>query len=77
MRIIRAAKELGCGTVQVYCKADRDMLAVRLANEAVEIGRPQPFEILPNVEAVLRAHVATRTLSRVVVFGHHKHFLIM
>ncbi len=38
VRIIRAAKELGIATVQVHSSADRDMLAVRMADEAVEIG---------------------------------------
>ncbi len=51
VRIIRAAKELGITTVQVHSSADRDMLAVRMADEAVEIGpahagksylRPEP-----------------------------------
>ena len=40
VRIIRAARELGIATVQVYSKADEDSLAVRLADEAIEIGPP-------------------------------------
>ena len=38
VRIIRAARELGIETVQVYSQADADSLAVRLADHAVEIG---------------------------------------
>ena len=38
VRIIRAAKALGIKTVQAASAADRDMLAVRLADETVEIG---------------------------------------
>ena len=38
VRIIRAARDLGIATVQVMSAADRDMLAVRLADEAIEIG---------------------------------------
>jgi acetyl-CoA carboxylase biotin carboxylase subunit len=41
VRIIRAARELGIATVQVYSKADKDSLAVRLADESIEIGPPQ------------------------------------
>ena len=35
VRIIRAARELGLATAQVYSKADRDSLAVRLADESI------------------------------------------
>ncbi len=55
VRIIRAAKTLGLRTAQVYSKADEDMLAVRMADEAVEIGPPQASKSYLNVEAVLRA----------------------
>lgn len=55
VRIIRAAKTLGLRSVQVYSKADKDMLAVRMADEAVEIGQPQPSKSYLNMEAVLRA----------------------
>jgi acetyl-CoA carboxylase, biotin carboxylase subunit len=41
VRIIRAARALGLATVQVYSKADKDSLAVRLADESIEIGPPQ------------------------------------
>ncbi|MDI9348688.1 MAG: acetyl-CoA carboxylase biotin carboxylase subunit [Candidatus Symbiobacter sp.] len=38
VRIIRAARELGLKTVQVYSPADRDMLAASLADEAICLG---------------------------------------
>ncbi|WP_395456195.1 acetyl-CoA carboxylase biotin carboxylase subunit [Azospirillum melinis] len=40
VRIIRAAKSLGIETVQAYSEADREMLAVKLADRAVCVGRP-------------------------------------
>jgi acetyl-CoA carboxylase biotin carboxylase subunit len=55
VRIIRAAKALGLRTVQVYSQADADSLAVRLADEAVEIGAPAARKSYLNVEAVLAA----------------------
>jgi len=55
VRIIRAAKALGISTVQVYSAADRDMLAVRLADRAIEIGPPSAAKSYLNIEAVIGA----------------------
>ena len=38
VRIIRAAKALGIRTVQVHSMADRDMLAVKLADARSQVG---------------------------------------
>ncbi len=59
VRINRAAKELGIATVQVHSKADKDSLAVRLADEAVDIGPPQAAKSYLNREAILAAAKAT------------------
>lgn len=40
VRIIRTAKEMGIHTVQVYSEADKESLAVKLADEAICIGAP-------------------------------------
>ncbi|WP_325895184.1 acetyl-CoA carboxylase biotin carboxylase subunit [Grimontia sp. NTOU-MAR1] len=40
VRIIRAAKEMGIHTVQIYSEADKESLAVKLADEAICIGAP-------------------------------------
>ncbi|MDQ0454029.1 acetyl-CoA carboxylase biotin carboxylase subunit [Rhizobium paknamense] len=55
VRIIRAAQAMGIRTVQVHSAADRDMLAVKLADEAVEIGPPSAAKSYLNIEAVLKA----------------------
>ncbi|PDT76020.1 acetyl-CoA carboxylase biotin carboxylase subunit [Bradyrhizobium sp. C9] len=55
VRIIRAARDLGIATVQVYSKADKDSLAVRLADESVDIGPPQASKSYLNQAAILAA----------------------
>jgi len=59
VRIIRAARELGLATVQVHSKADRDSLAVRLADEAIDIGPPQASKSYLNQGAILDAAKAS------------------
>ncbi|MGY3453968.1 acetyl-CoA carboxylase biotin carboxylase subunit [Bradyrhizobium sp. USDA 4353] len=59
VRIIRAARELGIPTVQVYSKADADSLAVRLADESVEIGPAQASKSYLKQEAILDAAKST------------------
>ena len=55
VRIVRAAKALGIRTVQVHSAADADMLAVRIADEAVNIGSPAPKKSYLNIEAIIAA----------------------
>ncbi|MGJ7042050.1 acetyl-CoA carboxylase biotin carboxylase subunit [Shinella sp. BE166] len=55
VRIIKAAKALGIRTVQVHSAADADMLAVKLADAAVDIGSPAPKKSYLNIEAVVNA----------------------
>ncbi|MHB0950832.1 MAG: acetyl-CoA carboxylase biotin carboxylase subunit [Allorhizobium sp.] len=55
VRIIRAAQALGIRTVQVHSAADRDMLAVKLADQSIEIGPPSAAKSYLNIEAVLKA----------------------
>ncbi|PZR85497.1 MAG: acetyl-CoA carboxylase biotin carboxylase subunit [Stutzerimonas stutzeri] len=55
VRIIRAAQALGIRTVQVHSAADRDMLAVKLADQSVEIGPPSAAKSYLNIAAVLKA----------------------
>jgi acetyl-CoA carboxylase biotin carboxylase subunit len=60
VRINRAAKALGLRTVQVYSQADANSLAVRLADEAVEIGPAAAKKSYLNIAAVLAAASAAR-----------------
>ncbi|HEV8389181.1 MAG TPA: acetyl-CoA carboxylase biotin carboxylase subunit [Dongiaceae bacterium] len=55
VRIIRAARELGIHTIQVYSAADADSLAVKLADEAVHIGPHQAAKSYLNIAAILDA----------------------
>src|SRR6266702_467696 len=57
VRIVRAARELRIATVQVYSKADKEQLAVRLADESVEIGPAQASKSYLNRDAILAAAV--------------------
>ncbi|SFJ93122.1 acetyl-CoA carboxylase biotin carboxylase subunit [Bradyrhizobium sp. cf659] len=59
VRINRAARELGIATVQVYSKADKDSLAVRLADESVEIGPPQASKSYLDQARILAAAAST------------------
>ena len=53
VRVIRACRELGIGSVAVFSEADRPSLHVRFANEAYCIGPPPPAQSYLNMEAIL------------------------
>jgi acetyl-CoA carboxylase biotin carboxylase subunit len=55
VRIIRAARELGLETVAVHSDADRDSLAVRMADVVVPIGPPQAAKSYLNIDALIKA----------------------
>ncbi len=55
VRIIRAARALGIATAQVMSEADHDMLAVRLADEAVEIGPAHAAKSYLRADAIIAA----------------------
>ena len=57
VRIIRACRELGIETVQVYSEADRDTLAVRLADRSVCIGQPRATDSYLDPLRILSAAV--------------------
>jgi acetyl-CoA carboxylase, biotin carboxylase subunit len=55
LRILRACKELGIKTVAVYSSADRDLLHVRMADEAVCIGPGAAKESYLNIPRIISA----------------------
>ena len=55
LRIIRACKELGLETVQIYSEADRETLPVRIAERALCIGGVRSSESYLNAEAIVSA----------------------
>jgi acetyl-CoA carboxylase biotin carboxylase subunit len=55
VRIIRAAQALGIHTIQAHSEADADMLAVKLADEAVLIGPAPAKDSYLNIAAILNA----------------------
>jgi acetyl-CoA carboxylase biotin carboxylase subunit len=59
VRVIRAAQALGIKTVQAMSEADREMLAVKLADEAVVIGPPHAAKSYLNRDAILAAAAKT------------------
>ncbi len=57
VRIIRTCQELNIKTVAVYSEADRDALHVRMADEAVCIGAPQPSRSYLNIPNIISAAI--------------------
>jgi acetyl-CoA carboxylase biotin carboxylase subunit len=55
LRVIRACRELGLGSVAVYSTADQDALHVRKADEAVCVGAPHARDSYLNVDALIDA----------------------
>jgi acetyl-CoA carboxylase biotin carboxylase subunit len=55
VRIVRACREMGIRSVVVFSKADRDSLAVRLADDAICIGEPPSSASYLNIPALISA----------------------
>jgi len=55
VRVIRAAKEMGIGTVAVYSDADQDSLHVKMADEAINIGPPLSRKSYLNIDNIITA----------------------
>jgi acetyl-CoA carboxylase biotin carboxylase subunit len=59
VRIIRACREMNIETVAIYSTADKDSLHVKLADEAVCIGKPLPKDSYLNIESIITSAVLT------------------
>jgi len=59
IRIIRACKELGYGTVAIYSKADKDSLHVQFADEAICVGDAPSNSSYLNINNIISAAIAT------------------
>ncbi|TDB93141.1 biotin carboxylase N-terminal domain-containing protein, partial [Actinomadura sp. 7K534] len=55
LRVVRACRELGIGSVAVYSSADEDSLAVAGADEAVRIGPEHPRRSYLSIPAIMEA----------------------
>lgn len=63
LRILRACKELGLKTVAVHSTVDRDLLPVRLADEAICIGPAPSQESYLNIPAIISAAEVTDSVA--------------
>jgi len=63
LRILRACKELGIKTVAVHSVADRDLMHVRLADEAVCIGPAPSTHSYLNIPSIISAAEVTDSVG--------------
>jgi acetyl-CoA carboxylase biotin carboxylase subunit len=60
VRIIRASRELGLEAIQAYSEADRDSLAVQMADESICIGPPPSSQSYLKGDVVIGAARAAK-----------------
>merc|ERR1711907_825658 len=55
LRILRAARELNIRVVTVYSSIDQNSMHVKLADESICIGPPNPYESYLNIPSIISA----------------------
>lgn len=55
LRVLKACKEMGIGTVAVYSEADKDLKHVMMADEAICIGPPESSKSYLNIPSIISA----------------------
>jgi acetyl-CoA carboxylase biotin carboxylase subunit len=55
LRVLRACKEMGIGTVAIYSEADKELKHVKMADESVCIGPPESAKSYLNIPAIISA----------------------
>ncbi len=63
VRVLRACREMGVGSVAVYSECDRTAPHVRMADHAVELGPGPPGESYLHIERVLAAATAAEATA--------------
>ena len=70
LRVLKACKEMGIGTVAIYSEADKDLKHVKMADEAVCIGPPESSKSYLNIPAIISACELTNAEAIPVSYTH-------
>ena len=68
LRVLKACKEMGIGTVAIYSEADKDLKHVKMADEAVCIGPPESSKSYLNIPAIISALRVSRAVTRLTLY---------
>ena len=66
LRVLRACKEMGIGTVAIYSEADKELKHVKMADESVCIGPPESSKSYLNIPAIISVLVKLPIVMRFI-----------
>ena len=66
LRVLRACKEMGIGTVAIYSEADKELKHVKMADESVCIGPPESAKSYLNIPAIISVLVKLPIVMRFI-----------